>query len=97
MSPMPEYSDDDLSPTEPKSFTNGFSNNTKISGIIEENGISDNNEILETDKVCPDNEKCNSDNQNGNLSAEVGVEITETDNIMVVSIKYSALNLSVKQ
>lgn len=87
MSPMPEYSDEDLSPTtETKMFTNGLMNNSKISPIIEENGSSDNNESPETEKICT-NGKNHSDNQNGNLNAEVGVEITETATITEVSMK----------
>lgn len=89
MSPMPEYSDDDLSPTEPKSFSNSLSSDTKISisAIVEENGTSDNNETQEAEKVYHIDETSDSDNQNGNISAEVGVEITESDNIIVVSMQ----------
>lgn len=86
MSPMPEYSDEDLSPTEIKTLTNGLSNNAKISPIIEENGTTDNNESPKTEQICT-NEKNHSDNQNGNLNAEVGVEITESATITEVSIK----------
>lgn len=88
MSPMPEYSDEDLSPTiETKSLPNGClsSNTTKISPIIEENGLIDNNESKKPDKVLSTNGTNNSDNQYI-LNAEVGVEITETDSIIEVCI-----------
>lgn len=86
MSPMPEYSDEDLSPVEPKSFSNGLCNNSKISVIIEENGTVDNNESIENAKDSLNNEKSKSNNENGNLTAEVCFEITESINIAEVSI-----------
>lgn len=84
MSPMPEYSDEDLSPTENKPITNGLSISGKVSTIIEENGTFDDNITNET------NEKDNLDSQNGNLNAEVGVEITESVSIADVSNCFSS-------
>lgn len=83
---MPEYSDEDLSPTtEAKTLTNGLANNAKMSPIIEQNGTNDSNVSPETEKICI-NGKNHSDNQNGNVNAEVGVEITESATVMEVSL-----------
>lgn len=82
MSPMPEYSDEDLTPTETKSVLNGLLNNSKISDIIEENGDKQENGKVST-VIC--DEKI-PDNQLGNLNTEIGVEITESDNISEVNI-----------
>lgn len=85
MSPMPEYSDEDLSPTQIKPLANGLTN-TRISVIIEENGTNDNNDYQKNVQVSSSNEQSNSDNQNGGLNPEVGVELTESVNIVEVSI-----------
>ncbi|XP_018564564.1 late secretory pathway protein AVL9 homolog isoform X2 [Anoplophora glabripennis] len=83
MSPMPEYSDDDLSPIENK-LTNGDFETKKIR---EEKGMTDSEQTEETkEKSVKKEDRTNTDQTtdpafiNGNCT-EVGVELTESGNI----------------
>ncbi|KAJ8935962.1 hypothetical protein NQ314_012554 [Rhamnusium bicolor] len=89
MSPMPEFSDDDLSPTDFKKLTNGELTNENGNKIKEENGTinaeinkntneAQNNELLENERNINQNDKTN---QNETAPTEVGVEITESINM----------------
>lgn len=78
MSPMPEFSDDDLSPMENK-LTNGEFITMRIK---EEKGAIDNEQNEETKEKQIENNKQNTEASltNGNC-AEVGVELTESGSI----------------
>lgn len=88
---MPEYSDEDLSPTENKIPNGVVVPDTNNLTVIEENGSNENNQdnhTFEKDKNCDNgNEgidiKCENGLQTDN-STEVGIEITESINVTQV-------------